>query len=54
MIKNLEGETWKNVGVFKSIDFTGYYEVSNKCAILYTEINQRKRGFNNEVLYRIL
>ena len=30
MIENLEGETWKNVGVFKSIDFTGYYEVSNK------------------------
>lgn len=30
MIENLEGEIWKNVGIFKSIDFTGYYEVSNK------------------------
>lgn len=30
MIENLEGEVWKNVGIFKSIDFTGYYEVSNK------------------------
>lgn len=29
-IIDLEGEEWRSVGIFKGIDFTGYYEISNK------------------------
>lgn len=30
MVQNLEGEEWRDVGIVKGIDFTGYYQVSNK------------------------
>lgn len=30
MVQNLEGEEWRDVGIVKGVDFTGYYQVSNK------------------------
>ena len=30
MVQNLEGEEWRDVGIVKGVNFTGYYQVSNK------------------------
>ena len=42
-IEPIEGEEWKSVGVWKGIDFTGYYEISNKgrCIALDRVVNRK-------------
>lgn len=54
MIENLEGEEWRDVGVVKGIDFTGYYEVSNmgrvkSCERDVTFIDGRHRIFHERL-----
>ena len=54
-IIDLEGEDWKDVGIVKGIDFTGWYEVSNKGRAksldrIVTDTRGRNVPYNGQLL----